>query len=77
MSIYTENGYSDREEYFSLLRLDYGEDRVNRFLSLYPPSEDFNGLITALSESYYNEAPFGDVDDDEEEEDEDDWGEDE
>lgn len=65
MSIYTENGYSSREEYLDLLRLDYGSDNVNRLISEFPPSEDFGQLILALEE--YDSA------EEEEEEEEDDY----
>lgn len=66
MSIYTENGYSSREEYLELLREDYGTNLVNTFISKFPPSEDFAGLINALDEAYYNPV-F------EEEDEEDEW----
>jgi hypothetical protein len=81
MSIYTENGYASREEYLNLLREDYGEQLVNTFIPRYQPSEDFGGLIHAITEEYYynqyntNSEPefvFLDEDDEEYEEDEDD-----
>jgi hypothetical protein len=67
MSIYTENGYSSREEYLNLLREDYGANLVNTFVSLYNPSEDFGGLIRDITDAYYGEE------DEEDEEEEDDW----
>ena len=72
MSIYTDNGYSSREEYLNLLREDYGERLVNSLLKTYPPSEDFSGLILAL-ENYEEED---DDDEEEEEEEEEDFWED-
>jgi len=63
MSIYTDNGYSSREEYLNLLREDYGENLVDSLLKTYPPSEDFSGLILAL-ENHEDEE-----EDEEEEED--------
>jgi hypothetical protein len=76
MSIYTENGYSSREEYLSLLRLDYGEELVNRFVPCYQPSQDFDELIRAITDAYYYGEREVDLTDDEEEEeddDDDDW----
>jgi hypothetical protein len=66
MSIYTDNGYSSREEYLNLLREDYGEKLVNSFLAVYPPSEDFTGLLFALENADCDEPE----DEDEEEYDE-------
>lgn len=71
MSIYTENGYSSREEYLELLREDYGTILVNNFIAKFPPSEDFAGLINALDEAYYNPVVEEDEWDIEEDEDED------
>ena len=65
MSLYTENGYSSREEYLELLREDYGTILVNNFITKFPPSEDFAGLINSLEEAYYNSA-VGVVEDEEE-----------
>jgi hypothetical protein len=50
MSIYTENGYSSREDYLNSLREDYGTDIVNTLITILPPSEDFDGLITSLED---------------------------
>ena len=47
MSIYTNNGYANRKEYLNELREEYGE-LVNILTSVLPPSEDFDGLVTAL-----------------------------
>jgi len=49
MSIYTDNGYSSREDYLNELREDYG-DLVDIALTVLPPSEDFDGLITTLQD---------------------------
>lgn len=77
MSIYTENGYSSREEYLNLLREDYGEQLVNTFIPRYKPSEDFGGLIHSITEAYYDSfQPVEEEDEDDEdgeEEDDDDW----
>jgi len=50
MSVYTENGYTNRKEYLDELREDYGE-LVDILTSVLPPSEDFDGLITALEDA--------------------------
>lgn len=47
MSIYTDNGYADREEYLNCLREDYG-NLVDILISVLPESEDFDGLVTEL-----------------------------
>jgi hypothetical protein len=72
MCIYTENGYSSREEYLNLLRLDYGRELVDNMLPSYQPSEDFGGLIHAITDAYYYGLEDED-EDEEEDEDEDDW----
>ena len=58
MSIYTDNGYANRKEYLNELREEYGE-LVNILTSVLPPSEDFDGLITALEDA----MDSGDYDD--------------
>jgi hypothetical protein len=67
MSIYTDNGYSSREDYLNLLRLDYGKERVDALISTLPATEDFDGLIVALDDSEWEEE------EEEEEEEEDGW----
>jgi hypothetical protein len=50
MSIYTDNGFANREEYLQSLREDYG-NLVDIFTSILPPSEDFDGLVTELKDA--------------------------
>ena len=73
MCIYIENGYSSREEYLNLLRLDYGSELVDRMILRYQPSEDFGALIHAITEAHYYgyDAYEEDDEDEDEEEDED------
>ena len=52
MSIYTDNGYSNRKEYLNELREEYG-DLVNILTGVLPASEDFDALITELEDAYY------------------------
>ena len=52
MTIYTENGYADRNEYLDTLREEYGSDLVDTLITVLPNSEDFDGLITELEENY-------------------------
>jgi hypothetical protein len=52
MSIYTDNGYSNRKEYLNELREDYG-DLVNILTGVLPASEDFDALITELEDAHY------------------------
>jgi len=76
MCIYVENGYTSREEYLSLLRLDYGEQIVNQFIPRFQPSQDFDGLIHAITDAYYYGLGMDEDEEDEDEEDEDeedDW----
>ena len=49
MSIYTDNGFKDRNHYLDSLREDYGE-AVDLLTSVLPASEDFDGLLTALED---------------------------
>ena len=52
MSIYTDNGYTNRRDYLNSLAEDYGID-LNTVLvlaNMLGPSEDFDGLVTALED---------------------------
>ena len=51
-SRYQENGFENRYEYLESLREQYGADKVNALLTVLPPSEDFDGLVTELQESF-------------------------
>ena len=51
-SRYQENGYKNRYEYLESLREQYGEEKVNALLTVLPPSEDFDGLVTELQDSF-------------------------
>lgn len=50
MSIYTDNGYANREEYLAELRDEYGE-LVDYLITVLPASEDFDGLVTELEDA--------------------------
>ena len=50
MSIYTDNGYADREEYLDELREEYSEEAVDALITVLPASEDFDGLVTSLED---------------------------
>jgi len=52
-SRYQENGYKNRYEYLESLREQYGADKVNALLTVLPPSEDFDGLVTELEDSNF------------------------
>ena len=49
---YTENGYESRKQYLENLADEYGVDRTTVFAmaQLLGPSEDFDGLISALED---------------------------
>ena len=51
-SRYQENGYKNRYEYLESLREQYGKEKVNALLTVLPPSEDFDGLVTELQDSF-------------------------
>ena len=51
-SRYQENGFENRYEYLESLREQYGEENVNALLTVLPPSEDFDGLVTELQDNY-------------------------
>jgi hypothetical protein len=53
-SRYINNGYKDRSDYLKNLADDYGIDSmiVNELAGMLGPSEDFDGLVTELEDSY-------------------------
>jgi hypothetical protein len=53
MSVYTENGYKNRRDYLDQLADDMEADRdtVYMLADLLGPSEDFDGLVTALEDA--------------------------
>ena len=48
---YLEDGFKSRSEYINYLKSEYGALQVNSLLSVLPPSEDFDGLITELEDN--------------------------
>jgi hypothetical protein len=50
MSIYTDNGFKDRDDYLDSLREEYG-GLVDVLISVLPESEDFDGLVTELEDA--------------------------
>ena len=48
---YLEDGFKSRSEYINYLKSEYGALQVNVLLSVLPPSEDFDGLITELEDN--------------------------
>jgi len=48
---YLEDGFESRSEYINFLKSEYGALQVNALLSVLPPSEDFDGLITELEDN--------------------------
>lgn len=47
---YIENGFKDRKAYLNSLKDEYGADVVNALISVLPPSEDFDGLVSELQD---------------------------
>lgn len=52
MCVYTENGYNNRDHYLTELADQEGidVDTVFALADLFGPSEDFDGLVTALQD---------------------------
>ena len=52
-NIYTENGYKSRADYLKSLADDYGIslDAVHALAIILGPSEDFDGLVTAVQDA--------------------------
>lgn len=50
MSDYTDNGFASRRAYLESLCEEYDRDKVYTLASLLGPSEDFDGLVTALED---------------------------
>lgn len=50
MTVYQQNGFKDREEYLEHLKQNYDSDLVIALSDLLGESEDFDGLVTALSD---------------------------
>jgi hypothetical protein len=49
-SSYELAGFENRNEYIDSLKDEYGSDIVDALLTIYPASEDFDGLISALED---------------------------
>ncbi|GHV37242.1 hypothetical protein AGMMS49546_04400 [Spirochaetia bacterium] len=51
-SVYTRNGYKDREDYLKNLTDDWGLElfAVNMIAGMLGPSEDFDGLVSELED---------------------------
>jgi hypothetical protein len=60
MSIYQENGFSNRKEYLIDLADTLGIDTNTVFMlaELLGPNEDFDGLVTSLEDYQFN-SDFG------------------
>jgi hypothetical protein len=52
MSVYTDQGYKNRQDYFKNLADDYGvpSEIVAMLASVLGPSEDFDGLVCEVEE---------------------------
>ena len=51
MNAYTANGYANRREYLEGLCQEYPRSIVYTLADLFGPSEDFDGLVTALEDA--------------------------
>lgn len=51
-TIYTQNGYADREDYLDSLAEEYGlaRGRVALIADMLGPTEDFDGLLVELED---------------------------
>jgi hypothetical protein len=52
MSVYQEHGYENRRAYLEGLAEEYPRDTVFTLAALLGPSEDFDGLVTALEDAH-------------------------
>jgi len=55
MSEYQELGYENRRAYLESLAQEYPRDAVFALASMLGPSEDFDGLVTALEDAEFDE----------------------
>lgn len=57
MSIYTDNGYKSRMDYLKCLAEDHGVriETVVALADVLGPSEDFDGLVTAVEDASNSE----------------------
>lgn len=55
MSVYREQGYQDRRAYLEGLAEEYPREAVFALASMLGPSEDFDGLVTALEDADFDE----------------------
>ena len=67
-SVYTDNGFKDRNDYLNSLADDYGIDigTVKDLASVLGPDDDYDALVTELEDMMYSK--FNDSDDDDDEE---------
>lgn len=58
MSIYTDNGFANRREYFDSLSREFeiGTDMISTFADLLGPDEDFDGLVSQIQEYVFANA---------------------
>jgi hypothetical protein len=50
MNDYIELGYKNRRDYLESLAEEYDRDKVFMLAAMLGPSEDFDGLVTALED---------------------------
>lgn len=50
MTIYQEMGYACRRDYLESLCEEYPREQVYALADLFGPTEDFDGLVTALED---------------------------
>ena len=53
-SVYQQHGFDNREAYLDSLREEYG-GLVDVLITVLPPSEDFDGLVTELEDAMDSE----------------------
>lgn len=49
-NIYHQNGYENRRDYLESLAEEYDREKVFTLAGMLGPSEDFDGLVTALED---------------------------
>lgn len=60
MNVYKDNGYKNRKDYLSCLAEDYGVSKQTVFMlaEVLGPNEDFDGLVTEISD-YSEDMAYG------------------
>lgn len=59
IEVYQDHGFDSRADYIEALSDEFGEDLLVVAMSVLPPSEDFDGLVSELEEWHATNGQFG------------------